>query len=135
MQTQFSILVLMAALYGPAPLPAHHAFSAEYDINRQMEIHGVVTRIEWTNPHVRFYVDVTDESGAVKNWDLELQSANTLRRAGWTRDALSVGDEVVVSIYLAKDGSDRGNARGNVTLADGSLLFAGDPPEISGADR
>ena len=69
----------------------------------------------------------TDENGDITNWDLELQSANTLTRAGWTRHALAVGDEVTVDAYMARDGSDRGNARGNLRLADGRLLFAGDP--------
>lgn len=130
------IRVLLAATAGmsmPVLISAHHAFSAEYDVNQQIELEGVVTRVEWTNPHVRFYVDVADGTGALINWDLELQSANTLRRAGWARDSLSAGDRVIVSVYLAKDGSNRGNARGNVTLADGELLFAGDPPD--GSDR
>jgi hypothetical protein len=112
----------------PSLLSAHHAFSAEYDINRQRELRGTVSRVEWTNPHVRFYVDVRGEDGTISTWDLELQSANTLTRAGWSRDSLKAGDEVVLSVYLAKDGSQRGNARGNVALADGRLLFAGDPP-------
>jgi len=127
------VLAAVVALLCPAALYAHHAFSAEYDVNRQIELRGLVTRVEWTNPHVRFYVDVEDDEGVVTNWDLELQSANTLTRAGWSRDSLGVGDRVVVNVYLAKDGSERGNARGNVTLADGSLLFAGDPPD--GTDR
>ena len=106
---------------------AHHAWSAEYDSNIQKELTGEVTRIEWTNPHVRFYVDVEDENGVVTNWDLELQSANTLTRNGWTRNALSVGDEVTVNAYMARDGSNRGNSRGNLRLADGRQLFVGEP--------
>jgi hypothetical protein len=74
---------------------------------------------------VRFYVDVKDAKGTT-NWDLELQSVNTLTRNGWSRRALKVGDEVTVSAYLAKDGSNRANARGSVTLANGTKLFAGD---------
>ena len=133
MRCGFLCLAFAAGLTSPLVLSAHHAFSAEYDVNRQIELRGVVTRVEWTNPHVRFYVDVEDEEGVVTNWDLELQSANTLTRAGWSRDSLSGGDRVVVNVYLAKDGSERGNARGNVALADGRLLFAGDPPD--GSDR
>lgn len=104
---------------------AHHAFSAEYDGNRQIEVSGVVTEFEWTNPHVRFYVDVADENGEVSNWDFELQSVNTLTRNGWTRHALQVGDVVTVVGFPAKDGSNRGNARGSVTKADGTVLFTG----------
>ena len=106
---------------------AHHAWSAEYDANSQKELNGVVTRVEWTNPHVRFYIDVDDGNGVVTNWDLELQSANTLTRSGWSRYALSVGDEVTVDAYMARDGSNRGNARGNLRLVDGRQLFVGEP--------
>lgn len=128
MKSRSWVLIEAVILLGlSAPVAAHHAWSAEYDANNQRELRGVVTRIEWTNPHVRFYVDVQDENGAVTNWDLELQSANTLTRNGWTRHALSIGDEVVVDAYMARDGSHRGNARGNLRLADGSQLFAGEP--------
>lgn len=105
---------------------AHHSFAAEYDEKKVMTIKGKVTRFEWTNPHVRFYVDARDEKGNVTNWDLELMSVNTLTRAGWDRHALKVGDEVTVQFYLARDGSKRGNARGSVELADGRKIFAGD---------
>jgi hypothetical protein len=105
---------------------AHHAFSAEYDVNEILEVSGVVTNVEWTNPHVRFYVDVTDESGKVTNWDFELESVNTLTRAGWSRHALQVGDQIEVVGYKARNGSNRANARGSVTKSDGTVLFAGD---------
>ena len=106
---------------------AHHAWSAEYDANIQKELTGAVTKVEWTNPHVRFYIDVEDADGVVTNWDLELQSVNTLTRNGWTRHALNVGDDVIVNAYLARDGSNRANARGNLRLADGRQLFVGEP--------
>jgi hypothetical protein len=105
---------------------AHHSFSAEYDINKVLVLKGVITRVEWTNPHVRFYVDVKDDKGVVTNWDLELMSLNTLTRAGWNKYDLKVGDNVTVTAYLAIDGSKRGNARGNITLADGRQVMAGD---------
>lgn len=105
---------------------AHHAFSAEYDINQVIEVTGVVTKVEWTNPHVRFYVDVKDKQGSVTNWDFELQSVNTLTRAGWSRHALEAGEVVTVIGYRARNGSNRANARGSVTKADGTTLFAGD---------
>src|SRR5947207_1454406 len=103
---------------------AHHSFAAEYDEKKVMTIKGLVTKFEWTNPHVRFYVDVKDDKGALTNWDLELMSVNTLTRAGWDRHVLKVGDQVTVTFYLAKDGSKRGNARGSVQLADGRKIFA-----------
>lgn len=114
---------------------AHHSFSAEYDEKKVMTVVGVVTRLEWTNPHVRFYVDVKDEKGVVTNWDLELMSVNTLTRAGWDRHSLKAGDQVTVTFYLAKDGSKRGNARGSVQLADGRKIFAGDAVNSDGASN
>jgi hypothetical protein len=130
MKLRFCVLVALAGIICPALVLAHHAFSAEYDANKTIVLKGVVTKLEWTNPHVRFYVDVKDSKGTT-NWDLELQSVNTLTRNGWTRHALKVGAEVTVSAYLAKDGSNRANARGSVTLADGTKLFAGDAGQPS----
>jgi hypothetical protein len=87
-------------------------------------LHGAVTKVEWTNPHARFYVDVKDESGKVTNWNLELASPNALRRLGWTRDFLKVGTEVTVDAVLAKDGSNMASAK-SVILADGRKMVAG----------
>jgi hypothetical protein len=112
---------------------AHHSFAAEYDANKVIELKGVVTKMEWTNPHVRFYVDVRDEKG-VSTWDLELQSANTLTRDGWDRDALKVGDQITVSAWLARDGSKRGNARGSITLADGRQVLSGERQRAAGEE-
>ena len=117
--------VVIAATMPAVPLLAHHSFSAEYDVKQVVELKGVVTKLEWTNPHVRFYVDVKDANGKVTNWDLELMSVNTLTRAGWDRHVLKVGDQVTVRAYRAIDGTNRGNARGNITLADGREVFAG----------
>ena len=124
-------IVALAGLCIASPSYGHHAFSAEYDVDLVLEVTGVVTKVEWTNPHVRFYVDVADENGSVTNWDFELQSVNTLTRAGWTRHALQYGDVVTVVGYRARNGSNRANARGSVTKADGTTLFAGD----AGADE
>ena len=119
-------MVALAGLCVASQSYGHHAFSAEYDVDQVLEVTGVVTKVEWTNPHVRFYVDVTDANGSVTNWDFELQSVNTLTRAGWTRHALQNGDVVTVVGYRARNGSNRANARGRVTKADGTTLFAGD---------
>ena len=103
---------------------AHHSFAAEYDANKPITLTGAVTKMEWQNPHARFYVDVKDESGKVINWEFELGSPNGLMRRGWTRNSLKPGDTVTVEGYLAKDGSKLANAR-NVTLSDGRKIFAG----------
>ena len=107
-----------------AQLRAHHSFAAEYDSNKPVTLKGTVTRIEWTNPHARFYVDVKDDKGAVINWNLELASPNVLVRQGWTRNSLHIGDAITVEGSMAKDGSNMANAR-RITLADGRRVFAG----------
>jgi hypothetical protein len=113
--------VILASL--TAPLAAHHSFDAMYEREKSVVMKGAVTKVEWTNPHARFYVDVKDERGRVTNWNMELGSPNGLRRAGWTRNSLKVGDVVSVTVSLARDGSRLANAR-EVVLADGKKVFA-----------
>ena len=114
----------LALLISAAPVLAHHSFAAEYDDKKPVTLKGVVTKVEWTNPHARFYVDVKDDSGTVVNWNLELASPNVLSRNGWTRKSLQVGDQITVAGSRAKDGSNMANAR-LVTLSDGKKVFAG----------
>jgi hypothetical protein len=109
---------------GAIPLAAHHSFAAEYDSKQPIKIQGTVTKLEWTNPHARFYVDVTDAAGKTVNWNFELASPNVLTRSGWKRNSLKPGDKIVVEGARAKDGSLMANAR-LVTLADGKRVFAG----------
>jgi len=95
---------------------AHHSFSAEFDANRPIELKGIVTNVEWTNPHVWFYINVKDEAtGEVTNWGAELGPTHGLQRSGWRRDTLKVGESVTVSGFLARNGENRMNAR-TVTL-------------------
>ena len=105
------------------PVAAHHTFIAQYDPDRPVTMTGVVTKVEWTNPHARFYLDVADENGAVTNWNLELASPNVLRRYGWTGKSLQPGDRVTVDGTLARDGSNMANAL-SITLPDGRKIFA-----------
>ena len=85
---------LVAALSLALPMLAHHAFAAEFDLNKPVTVKGVITKIEWMNPHAYFYIDVKDASGKVTNWGLEMGSPNGLMRQGWTRNSLKEGDVV-----------------------------------------
>jgi hypothetical protein len=115
---------LTLVLVSSGVVRAHHSFAAQYDANKPVTLVGTVTKLEWTNPHARFYVDVKDDKGAVTNWNLELASPNVLRRNGWSRNSLKVGDEVTVEGSAAKNGTKMANAR-VVTLASGQRVFAG----------
>jgi hypothetical protein len=125
MRVKMAVLVAGAGmLIGAMPVLAHHSFAAEYDSSKPVKVEGTVTKVEWMNPHARFYVDVKDDQGKVTNWEFELGSPNGLMRQGWTRNSMKIGDQVGVEGYLAKDGSKLGNAR-TVKTADGKRLFAG----------
>lgn len=119
------LAVLIGALAVPLAALAHHAFAAEFDRSLPITITGTVTKVEWTNPHARFYVDEENaETGAVVNWDFELASPNGLMRRGWRRDSMKIGDVVTVTGHRAKNHPHVGNAS-TVTMADGKRLFAG----------
>ena len=118
------LLTTFALLCSGVGLAAHHSITGEYDVNKTVTLKGVVTRIEWTNPHARIYVDVAQPNGTVTNWNLELAAVSALVRNGWSRTALKVGDTVTVEGIQARSGASIANAR-NVTLPDGRRVFSG----------
>ncbi len=125
MKAKFALLAAGATmLLSSLPVFAHHSFAAEYDDKKPVTLKGTVSKVEWTNPHARFYVDVKDDSGKVTTWNLELASPNVLIRNGWSRKSLNIGDVVTVTGSQAKDSSNLANAR-TVVLADGKKVFAG----------
>jgi uncharacterized protein DUF6152 len=112
---------LAGTLAATAPLAAHHSFAAEFDASKAVRITGTLTKIEWTNPHSYFYVEVKDESGSIVKWSCEAGSPGALSRRGFKRGDLHLGDSLVVDGYRAKDGSNHMDAR-RVTLPDGRIV-------------
>jgi|SRR5689334_3585447 len=119
-----AVAALLCLAGAAVPVFAHHSFAAEYDANKPITITGTVTKMEWMNPHARFYVDVKEASGKVTNWNFELGAIPVLLKQGWRKDSLKVGDQVTVDGSRAKDGSNTANAR-SVKLPDGRRVFAG----------
>ena len=107
-----------------APAWAHHAFAAEFDSKQPVKFKGVVTKMEWTNPHVWIHLDVKQPDGTIEKWSVEAGTPNVLFRRGFTKQALLPGTEIVVDGYRSKDGSRRANGR-DLTLPDGRTLFLG----------
>src|SRR6188474_3983447 len=115
----------IALLPAAAPVAAHHSFAAEFDASKPFKLSGVVTKVEWQNPHTIFYLDITDDqTKKVTNWSFEMGSPNGLMRNGWTRNTLKIGDVVTVEGSLARDGSPYGNARSVILTSSGKRLFA-----------
>jgi hypothetical protein len=135
MATNLGVLLTVAIVATASPAFAHHSFAVDYDANKPVKVTGVVTKVEWTNPHAHYYIDVTDEQGKVTNWNFELATINALQRQGWTSRALKVGDRVTVEGYKGRVVETRAAARSFV-LPDGKRLFAGPAnPESEGRPR
>ena len=116
----FSFGVMLWAV----PIIAHHSFAAEFDASKPVTVQGFVTKVEWTNPHVWFYVDVKKPDGTVENWGWEMGPPHGLQARGWTRTTMKLGDEVKIDGTLAKNGSRRGNARSVTMVSTGKKLGA-----------
>lgn len=111
-------------LMTPLSILAHHSFAAEFDLNKPVELRGVVTKVDWINPHAWIYLDVKDEKGKVTTWAVEGGAPNSLLRRGFRRDSVPVGTAIVIRGYRAKNGKPVANGR-NVMLANGRNLFMG----------
>jgi hypothetical protein len=130
-QSCFALAGCVAALAFTTPAIAHHSFSAQYDADKVVNLSGTVTKIEWQNPHVYLFVDVTDDKGETHEWSLEMGAPAVLTRTlGWTRSTLKIGDQINVEGRAARDGSNLANAR-TVTLASGEKLGAGSSQNVT----
>jgi hypothetical protein len=118
------MLVSIGILAVAMPLMAHHSFAAEFDSKKQVTLTGTITKVEWTNPHVWFYMNVKDAgTGKITNWGFEMGPPHLLQGSGWRRDTMKLGDVLTVNGSLAKNGSPRVNAR-SVMTQDGKRLGA-----------
>ena len=124
MRSMFVLAAGFEFVMATVPVAAHHAFAAEYDATKPVTVTGTVTKVEWTNPHARVYIDAKDESGKVVHWDFELGPPTTLMRRGWNRNSLKPGNVITVEGFRSKDEPSTANAR-MVKLADGRQVFAG----------
>ena len=124
MRTSVAVVVGLGLLLAAVPAPAHHSFAAEFDASKPVKLNGTVTKVEWTNPHVWFYLDVKDETGTVSNWGMEMGAPNGLMRAGWTRNSMKAGDAVTVEGFRARNGKNIGNAAAVTLASTGQRLFA-----------
>ena len=121
------LLAAIALTFHLSPtIYAHHSFAAQYDSSKPIEMRGTVTKVEWTNPHARVYIDVRDDKGQLANWNFEMASPNILVRNGWKQSTVKIGDQITVSGYLARKG-ERMAIAGAVADANGKPIFESNP--------
>lgn len=132
MRTMFGLVAAgLSAICLAAPAVAHHGFDTEYDANKKFTLTGVVQKVEWQNPHMRVYVDVTDASGKVTTWNMEMTSPNTVRRQGWGPKDLVAGEKVTFTTYGGKVIETRGSLVSIKKVSDGRELFVAGGPDAS----
>jgi hypothetical protein len=119
-----ALLFGVVAAFAVTAAYAHHSFGAQYDSNKPIKLNGVVTRLEWTNPHVYIFIDVTGKDGKVTNWGFEMGPPHMLQKAGWKKNSLTIGESVEVEGWLARDGSNHANARRVMQASTGKVLGA-----------
>jgi hypothetical protein len=132
------VLGFMTLMISAVPAFGHHSFAAEFDETKPLTVNGVISKVEWQNPHVYFYVDAKDSKGNVVTWGFESSGTALMHHTGWQRDSLKVGDRVTVQGYAAKDGSHLLGARDTsklVTLPDGRKVFGASAEDVSAKDQ
>jgi hypothetical protein len=130
MRTKLGVLVAgLGLVCATMPALAHHGFDTEYDANKKLTLTGVVQKIEWQNPHMRVYVDVTDGAGKVTTWNLEMTSPNTVRRQGWGPKDLEAGEKVTFTTFAGKVVESRGSLVSIKKVSDGRELFTAGGPD------
>jgi len=126
MGIKLQALLILALSAGVLPMEAHHSFSAEYDASKAVRITGLISKVEWTNPHSYIYLDVKDDHGNFVTWTCEGGAPNALSRRGFRKNDIKLGDTVTIDGYGAKDGSHLMDAR-RITLTDGRTFYSGSP--------
>ncbi|MFN0001353.1 MAG: DUF6152 family protein [Pseudohongiellaceae bacterium] len=121
----FALAAFVMGAFASAQVLAHHSFAAEFDSTKPVSIKGAVVKVEWTNPHTYFYVEVANAAGGVDTWAMEMGSPNGLMRRGWTRNTLEIGTEIMIKGTQARDGSFKGNVQTVVIAETCQKLFAG----------
>ena len=129
MRVVVPVVVGAAWLLAAAPAAPHHAFAAEFDINRPVKLTGTVTKIEWTNPHAWLFIDAKNDSGSVESWAVELLGINDLLRLGWGKNKVKAGDVVAVDGFGARNGTNTANAASVTLTSTGELLWASTPKD------